>query len=306
MTVFAQGAWDSSETLAAGERVIRWGNGPVAFELRSPDSDIIEAAERVFGRWTPRADAQVHGRWRAQWSEDAILLDPRHESDDGSALPPLLGAAHAVAEVEYAAMWRIVDSCNHLLCFHSALLSKNGKSVAIVGPSHAGKSTLATGLWQRGWRFHCDDLTMIVDGKALAGPRRVALRSECRTHVGDELWARVPKSDAYFKSMAGCLFQPMHIDDTFPESVDLSAMIFLKRNGAVTDGPPRRLVSAHAAVALLPYTNIVRTRQFSSALVPVADLMAGLPAWDLPRAPLSEMISSVEHIAFGTDGSAAG
>ena len=305
MTAFAQLALGDNGTPLTGERTVRWGNGPVAFELRSPDRDIIEVAEHVFGRWTPFDGAAVHGRWRAQWAGSGIMVEPRRESDDGSELPPVLDAEHAIAEVEYAAMWQIVESCDHLLCFHAALLSKNERSVAIVGPSHAGKSTLATGLWQNGWRFHCDDLTMIVDGKALAGPRRVALRSECRAQVGDALWARVPQTPGYFKSMAGCLFQPMHIDETFPESVDLSAIFFLKRSGAASEGAPQRLVRAHAALALLPYTNIVRSRPFSAALAPVAELMAKLPAWDLPRAPLREMISSVESLAFATDGDAS-
>src|SRR5688500_2350070 len=192
MTALAPAAPDDGNTPAARERVIRWGNGPVAFELHSPDTDIIEAAKHVFGRWTPGDDAQVRGRWRARWWNNEISVDPRRESDDGSDLPPVHDVEHAIAEVEYAAMWRIVESCDDLLCFHSALLSKQGKGISIVGPSHGGKSTLATGLWQRGWRFHCDDLTMIVDGVALAGPRRVALRSECRGHVGEALWALVP------------------------------------------------------------------------------------------------------------------
>lgn len=284
---------------ASGE-VVRWGSGPVAFELESPDTDVVEVAKRVFGKWRPLPNAPVKGRWRAERASDEFVVTPRRPPEPGSELQTIRDPGHAVAVVEYAAIYQIVESCDDLLCFHAALLSKNGKGVAIVGQSHAGKSTLATGLWQNGWRFHCDDLTIVADGKAFAGPRRVALRTESRAHLGDDLWSRVPETKGYFKTSVGCLFQPMHLDDTEPASVELSGVFFLKRNGASQDVPSQRLVPAHAALALLPYTNLVRTRPFPDALAPVASLMTNVPGWDLARRPLPEMIATVERLAGDT------
>jgi len=165
---------------------IRWGSGPVAFELETPDAEILDAASRVFERWRPDDDAVTHGKWKAHRHDDAFVVSPRRPPEEGAQLDTIRDANHAVAVVEYAAIASIVESCDHILSFHAALLSKNGRSIALVGPSHSGKSTLATGLRQSGWRFHCDDLTMIIDGKAVAGPRRVALRSEARPHVGED------------------------------------------------------------------------------------------------------------------------
>ncbi|HEX6576144.1 MAG TPA: hypothetical protein VF042_14345 [Gemmatimonadaceae bacterium] len=282
-------------TGAAGEP-IRWGSGPLAFELETADPEIRDAAHRVFNRWRPDEDAVTHGRWSAYRDEGELVVSPRRPPDAGAQLDTIRDPEHAVAIIEYAAIAQIVERCDHILSFHAALLSKNGKSIALVGPSHSGKSTLATGLWQSGWRFHCDDLTMIIDGKAVAGPRRVALRSEARPHVGEDLWNRVPSTHGYFKTAVGCLFQPMHLDGTMPERVDLNGIFFMKRNGAPQDKPFNRLERAHAALALLPYTNLVRTRPFSEALAPVAALMDRAPAWDLPRRPLPEMIATVESL----------
>lgn len=275
---------------------VRWGSGPVAFELESPDREVVETATRVFGKWRPDPDALVRGRWRAERESDQFVVTPRRPPDDGTELKAIRDPGHAVAVVEYAAIFSIVESCDEILSFHAALLSKNGKGVAIVGQSHAGKSTLATGLWQHGWRFHCDDLTMILDGNAIAAPRRVALRTEAREHLGEELWARVPDTPGYFQTSVGCLFQPMHLDDSEPETVELSAIFFLKRNGASPEIAFQRLVPAHAALALLPYTNLVKTRPFPDALAPVARLVGKAPAWDLARRPLPEMIATVERL----------
>ncbi len=218
------------------------------------------------------------------------------EQSDGGALPVFSDVGHAITYVEYAAVRRVVDKCNHLLCFHSALLSKDGRGVAIVGPSTAGKSTLATALWRSGWDFLCDDLTIAIGNRAVAGPRRVSLREGSRELVGEEVWGSVETTPGYRRTRVGLLFHPMHQVTESP-AVDLRAVIFLRRNGAPEDvDGPTMMNAARAAIALLPYTNLGRNLAFPDALAPIADLMSVVPAYDLPRAPLTEMVASVERV----------
>lgn len=279
-------------------RPVRWGSGPLAFELRSPDPDILDEARRVFRPWLPSATADLVESYSAHWSGDEITVEPRPPLPDGSEHRKILSVGHAIAVVEYAAIWQIVAACDHLLCFHAALLHRDGKSVAIVGPSHSGKSTLAAGLWQSGWKFLCDDLTIVADRKVIPGPRRVSLRVESRPLLDETLWTRMSDTDGYFRHSQGWLFQPTQIDGAEPSIVDLTAVVFLKRNGASPDAI-QKLNPAQAAMALLPYTNLVRTRTFPEALAPVARLMSKTSSWDLPRAPLSEMIAAVNGLVTG-------
>ncbi|HEX5577313.1 MAG TPA: hypothetical protein VFX40_03000, partial [Gemmatimonadaceae bacterium] len=249
------------------------------------------------GRWPAPADAPVEGTWEIHTDGGRFSIDPEPASPDDGPLPELKTAKQAVTFVEYAAIWRIVENCSHILAFHSALLSKDGRSVAIVGPSEAGKSTLSTALWKSGWTFLCDDMTMVSGTRATPGPRRVSLREGSRSLVGEELWQSVEKKAGYVKTLAGCLFHPTEAKDA-EQSVELSAVIFLRRNGAPQDTVgPTRLVPANAAISLMPYTNLVRHLSFPEALAPIAELMSVVPAWDLPRAPLPEMIESVERLA---------
>ena len=279
---------------------VYWGSGPLAFELRSPNSDILEGARLVFDAWRPSPDAQLVESFYAQWTNDEIVVEPRPPGN-GAELPKISSVGHAVAVVEYAAINQIVAACDHVLCFHAGLLHRDGKSVAVVGPSHSGKSTLAAGLWQSGWDFLCDDLVIVAGRKAMPGPRRVSLRHESRPLLGESLWSRLSETQGYFKHEHGWLFQPMYIDGREPASVDLDALFFLKRNGAATDTHAQRLTPAHAAMSLLPYTNLVRTQPFPTAFAPVAELMSNTPAWDLARAPLPEMIATVNRLVEGEE-----
>jgi hypothetical protein len=220
---------------------------------------------------------------------------------DGSEPPVLTDPMHAVGVVEYAAIAAIVEECHSVLSFHAALLSRNGRSIAIVGPSHSGKSTLATALWKSGWKLQTDDLTMVRGRTAIAGPRRVALRDECRDQVGDELWESVPRTTGYFRTGVGCLFQPMHIDGSHPQHLELAALFFLKRSGASRLERPAPLSNIDAAFALLPYTNLIRSKSFTEAFRKTSELTSGVRAWDLPRAPIAEMVANVTRLTDADD-----
>ena len=269
----------------------------MCFEIRSSDEEVLGIARSVFARWEPAPDARLRGEWEVRRTADSFAILPEPVPPPGTTIPSTLRPGQAVTVVEYSAIWRIIEHCTDILAFHSALLSRDGKAVAIVGPSEAGKSTLSTALWKNGWNFLCDDTTMVAGITAYPAPRRVALREGCRPFVGDALWEEIKSTSAYQKTQVGCLFHPVQ-DASVEREVDLSAVIFLKRNGAPPDTRgPSALNPADAALALLPYTNLVRTLPFPQALAPIGTLMAAVPAWDLPRAPLTEMVESVERLA---------
>lgn len=277
-------------------QTLEWGSGPVRFQLRTSDAQVLEAAHSVFSRWKPDTDATLTGTWSVTRKGPTLFVDPRRPMLDGSEPPVLTDPMHAVGVVEYAAINAIVEDCHSILSFHAALLSRNGRSIAVVGQSHSGKSTLATALWKSGWKLQTDDLTMVRGRTAIAGPRRVALRDECRDQVGDELWESVPRTTGYFRTGVGCLFQPMHIDGSYPQQLELSALFFLKRRGAPPLDGPASLSQIDAAFALLPYTNLIRSKSFTEAFRKTSELTSAVRAWDLPRAPIAEMVANVTRL----------
>ena len=275
---------------------IRWGSGSVCFELRSSDPEVLGIAREVFARWPAPDGAHVEAQWDIRRSGGQFVVHPEPVAPPGTTLPAVLDAGQAVTVVEYGAIWHIVRNCPHILAFHSALLSRNGASVAIVGPSEAGKSTLSTALWRSGWTLLCDDTTMVTGVTASPAPRRVHLRDGCLPLVGEQLWTEIQSTPGYRRTTVGCLFHP-DAEELPDREVELSAVVFLKRKGAPADARgPTPLTPADAALALMPYTNLMRTLSFPEALAPIATLMSAVPAWDLPRAPLPEMIESVERL----------
>ena len=261
--------------------------------MYSDDPEVLREAESVFDKWRPDNKARLAGSWNISRRDDEFVVDP-WEIRDGPPRAKVTSVGRAVTIVEYLAIGAIAERCDHVLAFHAALLAKSGKSIAIVGPSHAGKSTLATGLWRCGWKFQADDMAMSVGRKALAAPRRVSLRRESRDHVGKDLWEAMPSTKGYCETPEGFLFQPMHVDDSNPESFDLNAVFFLNRKGAGAEA--QKLSPIDGAFALLPYTNLARIQRFPDAFKTVAALMSDVPAFDLPRAPLPQMIEKLQSI----------
>ena len=56
---------------------------------------------------------------------------------------------------------RVARHDPRLLCVHAAALARDGRAIAIVAPSHHGKSTLTLSLVARGYRFLSDELAPI-------------------------------------------------------------------------------------------------------------------------------------------------
>ena len=143
----------------------------------------------------------------------------------------------------------------------------------------------------------------MVRGRSVwPAPRRVGLRTESRVLLGEALWQKILSTDSYFPTDRGALFQPLELDSPTSGATELAGIFFLSRLGFdQKDTAPTGLLPAHATMAILPYSNLIRRLSFSDALRPVGELMSRVPAWDLPRAPLEEMVQSVNRLVLEHD-----
>ena len=202
-----------------------------------------------------------------------------------------------VQVTEFQAIFDLVSRHPHVLTLHAALLGRDGRGVLVVGPQESGKSTLATALWRQGWSLLCDDVAVInaAGVSAEAAPRRVSLRSGSRPLLGEELWQRIESTPSFMPTAEGCLFHPAEIDG--PPTVRqprLVAVVFLARRG-VQVGPAewRSINPAEALLSLAPYSNVVRQGGMAEALERLQPLANHVPAFDLGRGPLEDMIAAI-------------
>jgi hypothetical protein len=80
--------------------------------------------------------------------------------------------------------------------------------------------------------------------------------------------------------------------------VRLTAIVFLTRRGGSSSGaPPQPLAPAHALLALVPYTNLRAGIPLGKAIRTLAPLLDRVPAFDIGRGPLAEMVAGVEALS---------
>ena len=202
-----------------------------------------------------------------------------------------------VQVTEFQAIVDLVSRHPHVLTLHAALLGRDGRGLLVVGPQQSGKSTLATALWRQGWSLLGDDVAVInaAGVSAEAAPRRVSLRSGSRPLLGEELWQRITSTSSFMPAANGCLFHPAEIDG--PPAVRqprLVAVVFLARRG-VQLGPAewRSINPAEALLSLAPYSNVVRQGGMAEAFERLQPLANHVPAFDLGRGPLEDMIAAI-------------
>ena len=136
--------------------------------------------------------------------------------------------------------------------------------------------------------------------EARPAPRRVSLRASSRRLLGDDLWARILAAPATEPTAEGCVFHPDEIEGSRPSAVRIAACVFLARLGAgQVPGLARPLPAAQAVLALLPYSNLIRRFDAGTLIGRIATFAAGISHYDLGRAPLAEMVTTVERLLDG-------
>lgn len=219
-----------------------------------------------------------------------------------------------LANIEYSCVQALLSrGTDSFFSLHAAFLSKNDRSVIIVGPKEAGKSTLACALWtQCGWHLWGDDAVLIDRAnKAHPVPRRVSLRYGSRTLVGEDLWHRLLSLPATISTSNGLLFHPHELGPAhLPEEAPQPSGIFFlaRRESRAGNAQSVPLAPAVAALALLPYSTFLLPRgeemlrpervDWGSSLPRLTQLTSSVPSYDLGRGPLSEMTREIERLVF--------
>ena len=278
--------------------IYRWRELELTFELQSDDAEAIRRGRELLSPGAVESDRDPDRRWtieRGVTGQDWRLTGA---SEDRSLIPLVLADREvALLHVEHDAVDYLMRR-TRLPAVHSALLSREGKGVLIVGPSLAGKSTLAAGLWRSGWTLMSDDVAFIDASRRVASPapRRVSLRFASREIVGDNLWNGIADLPSCARTSKGLFFHPHELcGSPRLRETRIAGVFFLARRGvgSVHHGI-QRINPAAAAVALVPYVFRVRNLPFDRAVAAVAPLVAEVPAFDLDRNDLATMVRSVE------------
>jgi hypothetical protein len=112
----------------------------------------------------------------------------------------------------------------NILVLHGSAIAVNGQSVAFCGPSGIGKSTLAAGFHQRGYRFLADDLCAIAihDGRpaVIPGFPRLKLWADtlkkldtCKDKLKSVRWG--VSLEKYFLPVDSCQHAPVPLQTVF-------------------------------------------------------------------------------------------
>jgi hypothetical protein len=228
------------------------------------------------------------GEWRLSGGSESDVLIP--------VTVPTREAA--LLRIEYDALDFLVRTHRSSAAVHAALLSKEDRGVVIVGPSFAGKSTLATALWRAGWSLMSDDIVFMDASKRSVSPapRRVSLRFESRELIGEELWSEIAGTPSCIRTWKGLYFHPHEVSKRERRrEAPLSAIFFLaRRDVSVAPAEAREINPAKAAVALIPYAINIRNLPFIESLRQISPLLSHAPAYDLGRGPLRAMVEEVE------------
>lgn len=245
----------------------------------------IEPVETI-ARWVLAPDA---GSWVLK--EQSSIGDACHR---GTIEELLL-------RLEFLAISKAFDCWPNPPWLHAALVARGRFGVVVIGPKESGKSTLAAALWQAGWTLISDDgVVLVADGRVTGVPRRVSLRSGgaallARSRI-DRLKAMLswqPRSD-------GCVFHPDEVTGTEHPTpvVDPCAVVFLKRLGSAANAAMLSPLNGAAALTSgMTYSNVIQHAGVPEALQAFAPLFLRVPAYDLRRCRLSDMVAAVDRLA---------
>lgn len=266
----------------------------VAFD--SADA-VAKAMAQVVHGWTPRIvdDLQPHSRASTVTGTDAgyttqsVYLDaPLHG----------LGVASAACAVIADLAEDYFASRAGCLALHCAAFRYNKRLIAMTGPSHAGKSTLAARLTQEAdMQVFCDDvLPLPADGAAVAlgiAPRlRLPLPEGCspafKAHVAQHMGPR----DARYGYLCAPTVAP------HGTRAPLSVLLILDRR---PNGPARlHGVAEDEALHFLLSQNMSDLQTAEAGFARLSSLLAGVTCLRLVYSDLEDAVALIRHAFGGT------
>lgn len=303
MTAVSQQKRETAYSRERAQRSVCWAEQGSVFEIRSSDKTILEMAQRVFIAPSQEMTDMPARSWTIESSigPDSNTWIVSGASRTSSMLPVCAETRDvALLHVEHDALEWLLNNSPDTIPVHAALLSRRGKGIVLVGPSFAGKSTLAIALWRQGWSLMCDDLVFVdtVARTASPAPRRVSLRHGSRELVGESTWTQISETPSCIETEKGLFFHPHEVSESEKKrTTALSAIFFLARLDTVVEAAKARPINpARGALSLLPYSFNARTLPFVEGLRRVTPLLDEIPAYDIGRGDLQAMVSAVEAI----------
>lgn len=104
----------------------------------------------------------------------AILHRPRPVADE-MLVHPVLGIVASVFN------WWLGRET-----LHAGAVSVEGRALGVLAPTHGGKTTLLGACLAQGHRVLSDDVLVVHEGRAMAGPRCLDLRPSAAAHLGQD------------------------------------------------------------------------------------------------------------------------
>ncbi len=80
---------------------------------------------------------------------------------DGEPCETVVTDDYIVAYVLWEVTRLVLERAAPLIPVHAAAVARDGRALMLVGPSHAGKSTLSASLTRAGWEFLTDELALL-------------------------------------------------------------------------------------------------------------------------------------------------
>ena len=156
--------------------------GPVTFRVGSDWRAPVAALDDLYRDYpAPAAVPDFTVRleatrpWR-RWVRPSVAIGGDYTLPDAAPLP----LAQGLLAAEMGMNLQMALGQRRYLLLHAATLERDGRALVMTGESGAGKSTMATLLAARGWRFMGDEFALLdpASGRIHAFPRLISLKNQ--------------------------------------------------------------------------------------------------------------------------------
>ncbi|MHC5115157.1 MAG: hypothetical protein ACYTGP_12105 [Planctomycetota bacterium] len=210
---------------------------------------------------------------------------------DGELLSKITNADEVLPHLERGIDRRVIATRSEFVQLQAATLVSEGRGVILVGPTGAGKSTLAAGLIARGWRSLSDELALVHARTGLLHPFPKAV---CVTSGSMPVTRKLGLSPG--KGELGYI-RPADVDDDHLEPAPV-AMIVMPRYTGHDTVRVQELAPAQATFRLA--SNMLNRGAYGARAVPVlARLARSAPCHTLESGPLDEACDAIERFMRG-------